>query len=48
MSAGALKVAVHRLRRRFAALLRAEIGRTVETPDQIEEELRYLLTVIRT
>jgi len=48
MSEGALKVAVHRLRRRFGTSLRVEIGRTVETPDQIEEELRYLLTVIRT
>lgn len=47
MSEGAVKVAIHRLRRRFAQSLREEIARTVASPAQIEEELRYLLTVIR-
>ena len=32
MSEGAIKVAVHRLRRRFGALLREEIGETVSDP----------------
>lgn len=41
----AVRVAVHRLRRRFGALLREEVGRTVETPRDVEEEIRYLLTV---
>jgi len=40
---GAVKVAVHRLRGRFRDLLREEVANTVETPDQIEEELRHLL-----
>jgi RNA polymerase sigma-70 factor (ECF subfamily) len=35
MTAGALKVAVHRLRRRYRELLRAEIGQTVADPDEI-------------
>ena len=47
MSEGAVKEAIHRLRRRFAQSLREEIARTVASPAQIEEELRYLLTVIR-
>jgi RNA polymerase sigma-70 factor (ECF subfamily) len=47
MSEGALKVAIHRLRRRFAQSLRDEIGRTVASPAQVEEEMRYLLEVIR-
>lgn len=43
MTVGALKVAVHRLRRRYRDLLRAEVAQTVETPEQIEAELRHLL-----
>jgi RNA polymerase sigma-70 factor (ECF subfamily) len=41
----AVRVAVHRLRRRFGALLREEVGRTVDEPRDVEEEIRYLLTV---
>jgi RNA polymerase sigma factor (sigma-70 family) len=47
MSEGAVKVAIHRLRRRFAQSLREEIARTVASPEQIEEEIRYLLAAIR-
>ena len=46
MTEGAVRVAVHRLRRRYTALLRDEIGRTVATPDAIDDEIRYLRTVI--
>ncbi len=41
---GAVKVAAHRLRRRYRELLRAEIGQTVADPDQIDQEIRELLT----
>jgi RNA polymerase sigma factor (sigma-70 family) len=47
MSVGAVKTAVHRLRKRFGQLLRAEVGRTVESDSRIEEELRYLLAAIQ-
>ena len=43
---GALKVAVHRLRRRYRELLREEIALTVEGPDKLDEEIRYLLAAI--
>src|SRR5205807_1573105 len=43
----AVKVAVHRLRQRFGELLRAEIAQTVSTPIEVDEELRYLVSVIR-
>lgn len=46
MSEGALKVAVHRLRQRYRRLLRELIAETVATPDEVEEELRYLLTTL--
>jgi RNA polymerase sigma-70 factor (ECF subfamily) len=42
----ALKVAVHRLRQRYRELLRAEVAHTVERPEEVDEELRYLIAVI--
>lgn len=47
MSQGALRVAVHRLRRQFAAALCETIAETVATEDDLVEELRYLLEVLR-
>jgi RNA polymerase sigma-70 factor (ECF subfamily) len=47
LSEGALKVAVHRLRRRYRELLRAEIAQTVDGPDEVDDELRELMTVLR-
>jgi RNA polymerase sigma-70 factor (ECF subfamily) len=47
LTEGAVKVAVHRLRQRYGELLRAEIAQTVATPVEVEEELRYLVSVIR-
>ena len=47
MSEGALKVAVHRLRQRYGELVRAEIAQTVATPEGIDEELRYLFSLLR-
>ena len=47
MSEGAVKVAVHRLRQRYGELVRAEIAQTVANPEEAEEELRYLFTVLR-
>lgn len=46
MTEGAIKVAVHRLRQRYAQLLRAEIGRTVVDPTEVDGELRHLLSVL--
>jgi RNA polymerase sigma factor (sigma-70 family) len=47
MTENAVKQEVFRLRERLGELLRAEIAQTVATPAEIEEELRYLLSVIR-
>jgi DNA-directed RNA polymerase specialized sigma24 family protein len=44
MNEGALKVAVHRLRRRFRELFREEVAQTVATPEEIDDEIRHLLT----
>jgi len=46
MTQGALKVAVHRMRRRYRDLLRDEIAQTVDSPEQVEEEIAYLLNCL--
>jgi RNA polymerase sigma-70 factor (ECF subfamily) len=45
-SEGTVRVAVHRLRKRFRAIFREEIAQTVSTPGEIEEEVRYLMGVL--
>lgn len=42
MKEGALKTLIHRMRRRFRTLLRAEIAETVSDPRDIDEEVRHL------
>jgi RNA polymerase sigma factor (sigma-70 family) len=41
-SEGAIKVAVHRLRKRYRELFRQEIADTVADPAEVESELRFL------
>ena len=48
LNEGAVKVAVHRLRKQFREIVRAEIGQTVEGAAQVDEELRYLVEVLST
>jgi RNA polymerase sigma-70 factor (ECF subfamily) len=43
---GAVKVAIHRLRKRFGDEVRAEISQTLRDPALVEEELRYLVEVL--
>jgi RNA polymerase sigma-70 factor (ECF subfamily) len=45
-SEGALKVAIHRLRKRYRELFRQEIADTVVDPAEVESELRYLAAVL--
>ena len=47
MTEGAVKVAIHRLRQRYGELLRSEVAQTVSTPAEVNEELRYLVSVLR-
>jgi RNA polymerase sigma-70 factor (ECF subfamily) len=47
MSEGAVKVAVHRLRGRYRNLLRATISETVNNEADLEDEMRYLIEVLR-
>jgi RNA polymerase sigma-70 factor (ECF subfamily) len=40
----ALDVALHRFRQRFGKLLREEVAQTVAKPDDIDDEIQYLLS----
>lgn len=46
ISDGAVKVTVHRLRRRFGELVRAQIARTVDNPNEIDDEIRQLFEAL--
>jgi len=44
---GAVRTAIHRLRRKFQARLRHDIGETVSDPADIEDELQYLVRALK-
>ena len=46
MTEGAVGVAAHRMRKRYGVLLREEIGATVASEEDVEDELRHLLQVV--
>jgi len=48
MTDNALRQAFHRFRHRYQLLLREEIGHTVAIASDIEDELRHLISVLRT
>lgn len=42
-SEGALRVALHRLRKRFREIFREAVSQTVDSPAEVESEMRHLL-----
>ncbi len=46
LTAGALRVSLHRLRQRFRETVRSEVAHTVANPAVIDEELRHLAAVL--
>ena len=46
MTEVAVRGAMHRLRQRFGQFIRDEIADTVASPDEIDDEVRYLLAVV--
>jgi len=42
LSESAVKVSVHRLRKRYRDLIRDEIANTLDDPREVEAEMRYL------
>jgi RNA polymerase sigma factor (sigma-70 family) len=43
---GAVKTAVHRLRRKFQKALRNDIAETVSNPEDVDDEIRYLVRAL--
>ncbi|MBK7998896.1 MAG: sigma-70 family RNA polymerase sigma factor [Verrucomicrobia bacterium] len=46
LSEGAVKVVIHRLRKRFRDAVRAEISQTLRDPSLVDEELRHLIEAL--
>ena len=46
MTENAVRQAFYRFRKRYQALLREEIAHTVASPSEVEDELRYLISVV--
>lgn len=46
LSESAIKSAMHRLRTRYQRILQEEIAQTVMRPEDVEEEIRYLIQVL--
>jgi DNA-directed RNA polymerase specialized sigma24 family protein len=46
MSEGAVRVAAHRLRQRYAEAVRLELAKLVQKPEEIEAELRHLFAAL--
>jgi len=46
MSEAAIRMAAHRLRRRYGQMVRSEIAATVSSPEEIDAEIRYLIEIM--
>ncbi len=46
LTEGAVKVAAHRMHRRYREIVRAEVASTVADPGEIDEEIRHLFAVL--
>lgn len=46
-TANALNIKLHRLRKRYGDLVREAIADTVSSPGEVDDELRFLMTVLR-
>lgn len=46
LTESAVKSEIHRLKKRFGALLRSEIARTVANENEIDDEIRHLISVL--
>jgi hypothetical protein len=46
MNDTAVKVTIHRLRRRFREVIKSEIGETLNDPEHVNEELQHLIAAL--
>jgi RNA polymerase sigma-70 factor (ECF subfamily) len=47
MTEGNVKVAIHRMRRRYRESVRQQIMNTVDSPSEVDDEIRHLFTALR-
>jgi RNA polymerase sigma factor (sigma-70 family) len=47
MTPNAVRQAFYRFRQRYQSLLREEIAHTVASPSEVDDELRYLISIVR-
>ena len=47
MSSAAVRVALHRLRKRYRHVLRDEISQTTDSPEEVDDEIRQLFEALR-
>jgi RNA polymerase sigma-70 factor (ECF subfamily) len=47
MTETGVRVALHRLRQRYGAKVREQVAQTLDDPAKIEDELRYLISLMR-
>jgi RNA polymerase sigma-70 factor (ECF subfamily) len=48
MTEGAVKIAAHRLRQRYREVLCEQVAQTVSTPEEVDDEIRYLFSTLTT
>ncbi len=48
LSEEAVRVALHRMRKRYRQILQNEVAQTTESPDEVQQELAYLLRILST
>lgn len=46
MSEGAVKTAAHRLRKRYRRALKEHVAQTLDDPSEVDDEIRYLISVL--
>jgi RNA polymerase sigma-70 factor (ECF subfamily) len=46
LTESAMKSEIYRLKKRYGALLRTGVAHTVATPEEIDDEIRYLVTLL--
>ncbi len=46
LSEGAARVAAHRMKKRYREILRESIGETVADPSEVDDEIRYLISIL--
>ncbi|MEZ6130259.1 MAG: hypothetical protein R3C59_16360 [Planctomycetaceae bacterium] len=47
LSVAAIAMSIHRMRRRYAEILRDEVSATVAGPDDVDDEIRTLMSVVK-